>query len=99
MVCPKCGNACADGDNFCRTCGTALHKEPALPTAQISTATDHSISAGGDAYNAGHNIVIAGDGARVIIGEPEVETPAVAHDVTLSRYLSYIISRNRYLHL
>jgi len=55
-------------------------------------ATDGGIAAQG-------HVIIAGAGARVIVGEPPVETPAVDPASALARYLRHIIAQNRYLAL
>ncbi len=49
--------------------------------------------------NIGGHIIIAGEGARVIVGEPPVETPAVDPASALARYLRHLIAQNRYLAL
>lgn len=59
---------------------------------QTNVARDHITASD-------HTIVITGDGARIIIGEPEVATPAVAPGSTLAAYLRHIIAQNRYLRL
>jgi len=55
-------------------------------------ATEGGIAAQG-------HVIIAGAGARVIVGEPPVETPAVDPASALARYLRHIIAQNRYLAL
>jgi len=55
-------------------------------------ATEGSIAAQG-------HVIIMGQGGRVIIGEPPVETPAVDPTSALARYLRHLIAQNRYLTL
>ncbi|MBN2393753.1 MAG: SUMF1/EgtB/PvdO family nonheme iron enzyme [Anaerolineae bacterium] len=47
----------------------------------------------------GGHIIIAGEGAKVIVGEPPVETPAVEPASALAHYLRHLIAQNRYLAL
>jgi len=55
-------------------------------------ATEGGIAAQG-------HVIIMGQGGRVIIGEPPVETPAVDPASALARYLRHLIAQNRYLAL
>ncbi|MCP4543647.1 MAG: SUMF1/EgtB/PvdO family nonheme iron enzyme [Chloroflexi bacterium] len=65
---------------------------------------DGAVSAGQEGLAVGGNvggpIIVAGEGATVVIGEQPIETPAVAdQESALAQYLRHIISRNRYLRL
>ncbi|MBN1937513.1 MAG: SUMF1/EgtB/PvdO family nonheme iron enzyme, partial [Anaerolineae bacterium] len=51
------------------------------------------------AGNVGGHVIIAGQGATVIVGEPPVETPAVNGESPLAHYLRHLIGQNRYLQL
>jgi hypothetical protein len=59
-------------------------------------ATDTSAAVGG---NVGGHVIVAQEGATIVIGEAPVQMPAVDHESALGRYLRHIISRNRYLQL
>src|SRR5512137_1438975 len=47
----------------------------------------------------GETIVIAQNGVQVVIGEQPIAMTAVQRESALGRYLSHVISRNRYLQL
>jgi formylglycine-generating enzyme required for sulfatase activity/energy-coupling factor transporter ATP-binding protein EcfA2 len=80
-----------------------------------AAAQDHSVAAGaggtaigkiqGDAVvgddnlTAGGHLVIAQEGATVVIGEAPVKMTAVDRESAQGRYLQHVISRNRYLQL
>lgn len=96
MRCPQCGKEWPDTYRFCPECAVSLPTvgAGAVVAADIGApvATEGSIAAQG-------HVIIAGQGARVVIGEEPVDTSAVNHDVTLARYLRHVIARNRYLRL
>ena len=54
---------------------------------------------GDDNLTAGGHLVIAQEGATVVIGEAPVKMTAVDRASALGRYLQHVISRNRYLQL
>jgi hypothetical protein len=45
------------------------------------------------------NVIIAKEGARIVIGEEPILLTAVERESALGRYLTHVISRNRYLQL
>ena len=45
------------------------------------------------------NVIIAKEGARIVIGEEPIVLTAVERESALGRYLTHVISRNRYLQL
>src|SRR5215510_3059879 len=49
--------------------------------------------------NVGGPVVVAGAGATIVIGEQPISMTAVQRESALGRYLSHVISRNRYLQL
>jgi len=55
-----------------------------------------SVVVGGDVAG---NIIVAKDGAKIVIGEQPIPITAVQRESTLGRYLSHVIGRNRYLQL
>jgi formylglycine-generating enzyme required for sulfatase activity/energy-coupling factor transporter ATP-binding protein EcfA2 len=54
---------------------------------------------GDDNLTAGGHLVIAQEGATVVIGEAPVKMTAVDRETALGRYLQHVISHNRYLQL
>ena len=56
------------------------------------------VAPGGDIRASGH-VIVAGQGATVVIGETPVVMTAVDRNTALGRYLHHIISYNRYLQL
>ncbi len=60
-------------------------------------------SSGQGAFAAGRDVnqsvVVTGAGARIFIGEQPIVMTAVERDSALGKYLSHVISRNRYLQL
>ena len=60
----------------------------------------NSIAAGaGATIISGSTVVIASDGARVVIGEQPVEMKPELRNKALGRYLEHVIAHNRYLQL
>jgi formylglycine-generating enzyme required for sulfatase activity len=59
-------------------------------------AMDRSAAVGGDV---GGHVIVAQEGATIVIGEAPVPMPAVDHESALGQYLRHVISRNRYLQL
>ena len=55
-----------------------------------------SVVVGGDVAGP---VIVAKDGATIVIGEQPIAMTAVQRESALGRYLSHVISRNRYLHL
>ncbi|MBN1954260.1 MAG: NACHT domain-containing protein [Anaerolineae bacterium] len=102
MQCPKCGKVWPDEFNVCPICAVSLQAEIAAGASGAIAQGDHSKAAGEGAVVAdqvGGHIIVAGDGARVVIGEEPVATPAVDHDAALAAYLRHVVGRNRYLQL
>ncbi|MBN1262557.1 MAG: SUMF1/EgtB/PvdO family nonheme iron enzyme [Anaerolineae bacterium] len=112
MKCPNCGKAWPDSYHGCPICLVPFAEArpagvPLFPGAGDKTtgpggvtadeigapvATEGSVAAGG-------HVIIAGVGARVVIGEEPVTTPALEPASALARYLRHIIARTRYLTL
>jgi predicted NACHT family NTPase len=67
----------------------------------VATTGGAAAGEGGAAIgrNVGGNVVVAGPGATVVIGDQPIPMTAVRRESALGRYLSHIISRNRYLQL
>ena len=59
-------------------------------------ADQGSVGVGGDV---GGHVIIAAEGATVVVGELPVKMTAVERESALGRYLQHVISRNRYLQL
>jgi formylglycine-generating enzyme required for sulfatase activity/energy-coupling factor transporter ATP-binding protein EcfA2 len=82
---------------------TAPASAPASLTGSGSMAQAGGTSAGESGVavggNVAGNVVIAKDGAQVFIGEQPIAMTAVQRESALGRYLTHIISRNRYLQL
>ncbi len=62
-------------------------------------AVDGDAVVGDDNLTVGGHLVIAQEGATVVIGEAPVKMTAVGRRTALGRYLLHVISRNRYLQL
>jgi hypothetical protein len=60
------------------------------------SAGDDSVAVGGSV--SGH-VIVAREGARIVIGEQPIAMTAVDRESALGRYLSHVISRTRYLQL
>ncbi|RIK35857.1 MAG: hypothetical protein DCC55_29010 [Chloroflexi bacterium] len=77
----------------------ALGREAAKEVA----VDERGVAAGRDVRDntivTGDHVVIAGQGAMVVVGEAEIPMPAVDRETALGRYLQHVIGRNRYLHL
>ena len=67
----------------------------------IATSGGNAAGAGGAAVggDVGGHVVVAGNGATIVIGEQPIPMTAVQRESALGRYLSHVISRNRYLQL
>jgi hypothetical protein len=65
----------------------------------IATSGGSAAGAGGAAVgrDVGGHVVVAGNGATIVIGEQPIPMTAVQRGSALGRYLSHVISRNRYL--
>jgi len=78
-----------------------LKNQIAVLTGSGAVAQDNSVAAttGGVAvgHDVGGHVVIAEQGATVVIGEAPVTMTAVDRESALGRYLHHVISRNRYL--
>ena len=102
MRCPTCGREWPDDFEFCPKCGVAFSARMA-EGASGAIAQGQQVKAAGAggvaADQVGGHLIVAGDGATVIIGEPSVETPAIDRDSALGRYLRHLIAQNRYLQL
>ncbi len=59
-------------------------------------AGESGVAVGGDVAG---NVIVIKDGGTVVIGEQPIAMTAVQRESALGRYLSYVISRNRYLQL
>ena len=68
----------------------------AIATSGASAAGAGGAAVGGDV---GGHVVVAGNGATIVIGEQPIPMTAVQRESALGRYLSHVISRNRYLQL
>jgi energy-coupling factor transporter ATP-binding protein EcfA2 len=68
----------------------------AIATSGGSAAGAGGVAVGGDI---GGPVVVAGNGATIVIGEQPISMTAVQRESALGRYLSHVISRNRYLQL
>jgi hypothetical protein len=68
-----------------------------------ATAVSDSVAAGQGGAAIGGNVtgpvIVAGNGANIVIGEQPITMTAVQHESVLGRYLSHVIGRNRYLQL
>ena len=111
-ICSQCGKELLDDDRFCSRCGksqgdAAPASAPATAQATLTgsgsmaqaggtSAGESGVAVGG---NVAGNVVIAKDGAQVFIGEQPIAMTAVQRESALGRYLTHIISRNRYLQL
>jgi formylglycine-generating enzyme required for sulfatase activity/energy-coupling factor transporter ATP-binding protein EcfA2 len=66
-------------------------------------AQDHSVAAGAGGVAVGGDasgpIIVAQEGATVVVGEAPVAVTAVDRESALGHYLRHVISRNRYLQL
>jgi hypothetical protein len=66
-------------------------------------ATAGGVAAGEDGVavgrDVGGHVIVAGNGATIVIGEQPIAMTAVQRGSALGRYLSYVISHNRYLQL
>ena len=106
--CSRCEADLPDNARFCLNCGASQTRDSG-PTVQAelpgsgAIAQDHSVAAGKGGVavreNVQGHVVIAQEGATVVIGEAPVEMTAVDRDSALGRYLRHVISRNRYLQL
>src|SRR2546426_12062811 len=59
-------------------------------------AGERGVAVSGDAVG---NVIVTGEGARISIGEQPIRMTAVQRESAQGRYLSHVISRNRYLQL
>src|ERR687896_575970 len=68
-----------------------------------ANATSGGVAGGEGSTVVGGNVhgpvIVAGDGARISIGERPIAMTAVRRESALGRYLSHVIGRNRYLQL
>jgi formylglycine-generating enzyme required for sulfatase activity len=66
-------------------------------------ATTSGVAAGARGAAVGGNVsghvIVADQGATIVIGDQPIAMTAVQHESALGRYLSHVISRNRYLQL
>ena len=66
-------------------------------------ATTGGVAAGeggaADGRDVGGHVIVAGGGSTIVIGDQPIPMTAVQRESALGRYLSHIISRNRYLQL
>jgi len=102
MRCPTCGREWPDDFEFCPKCGVAFSARMAGGASGAIAQGQQAKAAGAGGVAAdqvGGHLIVAGDGATVIIGEPSVETPAIDRDSALGRYLRHLIAQNRYLQL
>ncbi|WP_371830519.1 hypothetical protein, partial [Candidatus Entotheonella palauensis] len=76
--------------------GPAVSGSGALATAGGTAAGAQGAAVGRDV---GGHVIVAGDGARIVIGEQPVTLTSISPESALGRYLSHVISRNRYLQL
>jgi ABC-type glutathione transport system ATPase component len=76
--------------------GVSQSGSGAVATAGGVAAGKRGAAVGG---NVAGPVIVAGDGASIIIGEQPVHMTAVQRGSALGRYLSHIIGRNRYLQL
>jgi hypothetical protein len=68
-----------------------------------AVATTDSVAAGEGSAAIGGNVsgpvIVAGAGSRIVIGDQPIPMTAVQRESAMGRYLSHVISRNRYLQL
>src|SRR5918996_3395874 len=67
----------------------------------VATSGGVSTGKGGSAVgrDVGGNVIVASGGSIIIIGDQPIPMTAVQRESALGRYLSHVISRNRYLQL
>lgn len=95
MQCPNCQNIWPDEFKFCPRCGLSFDDaNQNLDAVKINApvASNGSIASGG-------HVIIARDGSKVIIGDVSEEELTTEGSPSLGKYLSYLISRNRYVQL
>ena len=78
------------------TRGVSQSGSGAVATAGGVAAGEDGVAVGRDV---GGHVVVAGAGATIVIGEQPIAMTAVQRGSALGRYLSYVISHNRYLQL
>lgn len=76
--------------------GVSQSGSGAVVTAGGVAAGEGGAAVGG---NVAGPLIVAGDGANIVIGEQPVRMTGVQRGSALGRYLSHIIGRNRYLQL
>ncbi len=102
MQCQYCGENWPERFKVCPLCAQpliALSNVQMAAGAVVSQRIGAPVATGTESIAAGGHVIVAGQGAKVIIGDPPIETPAVDVKSALSRYLKYVISQNRYLPL
>lgn len=108
MKCPICQHNNSEKAKFCEECGTSLTASN-VPSqlSSLNLSSSGNTHVGGDvtgrdkitAQSEQGPVIVTGDGSTIVIGEQPITMTAVQRESALGRYLSHIISRNRYLQL
>lgn len=108
MQCLACQHNNSEKAKFCEECGTSLTAANVPSQAnRVTIDSGGNTEVGGDfagrdkitAQSEQGPVIVAGDGSTIVIGEQPIEMTAVKRESALGRYLSHVISRNRYLQL